>query len=191
MIWSKKMDIPEALTLQNVLEMEREWKLKVSYDLGCGLGKDTVSLLKKDWKVNAVDQRDDAREWFNENAKPYHKQLNFIQKSFTDIKWQPSELINATFSLPFCPRDKFASLWHDIRKSLITDGIFCGQLFGKNDEWKDNAELIFHSREEIKLLTQGFEIIQFIEIEKEAPSIESPTKHWHFFHLVLKKSGGL
>lgn len=51
-------------------------KRRFAIDLGCGGGKDTFELLRRGWKVLAVDSEPEIIQWVNSTASPkYHARL--------------------------------------------------------------------------------------------------------------------
>ncbi len=60
---------------------------------------------------------------------------------------------------------------------------------GENDEWKKTKpEMTFLSKEEVKELFNGFEIIQFNEIEKDGLTGIGKKKHWHIIEVIARKN---
>lgn len=186
--WAQRLATPNALTLQKLLVQPHDWGTKKAIDLGCGQGVDTPFLLREGWQVMAVDQRGDVYDWLTETVNPVAlARLTFIQDSFLNAPLTPCDLINATFSLPFCKSSSaFQTLWGDMKTSLRKGGFFCGQLLGLRDDWHGLHPLVFHSRSEVEALTANFEVIQWLEIEKEAPTVTTSQKQWHVHHLVLR-----
>ena len=91
-------------------------------------------------------------------------------------------------SLPFCNKKDFEKLWDKIKKSIVEDGYFAGNLFGINDEWKDKkAEMTFFTKEKVLKLFNDFEIIEFKEIEKDGTTGLGKMKHWHIFNIIANK----
>jgi len=155
-----------------------------AFDIGCGPGNDTAELLSKDWKVTATDNNPDIINYLEPLLKKYKSKLQIQITSFEDIKWKKTELINASFTLPFCPKEYFIYLWNNIRANIKVGGRFSGQFFGMNDEWKS---LIRHTRKEILEIFSGFAIELIGEIEKDDNTALGEMKHWHIFNVVAKK----
>ncbi len=99
-----------------------------------------------------------------------------------------ADLIYASFSLPFCSSEAFPGLWANIHQALYSRGHFAGQLFGDRDAWVRKRPMIFHTIRQVRTLTRGYRADLFRETEEEGQSF-SGAKHWHYFDLILEKTG--
>ncbi|GGH73139.1 SAM-dependent methyltransferase [Filimonas zeae] len=156
-------------------------------DLGSGAGIDTAALLQRGWQVTAVDK--DAGSLALLQQRLAGAPVQVLHSSFENMQlpannWQ---LINASFSLPFCTGAAFARTWQQIVQALQPGGYFCGHFFGVNDSWKERPDVTTHSRREVDALLSGFEITWQREIEKEAPAANGKIKHWHIFAVCAKR----
>lgn len=187
-----KENHPPAYTLSQALVLMKskgdlnEFK---AIDLGCGNGVDTFAMLNEGLEVLAIDKESDSLLHIQKSIKTEHiPKVTFKNTSFESLKELPSvDLVNATFSLPFCHPDKFENLWAVILKSINTKGYFCGHFFGVKDSWSSNNEMIFHDENAIKSLFEGFELLYFKETTKEGKTLSGKEKFWHVFHVVAQK----
>lgn len=185
-----RQQLPIAATLAKALALLSSERVKpgVAIDLGCGSGVDAISLLLDGWYVIAIDNDQATLEAFEKSVpQPLKKNLKLVATSFVDIKLPTSLLINASFSLPFCHPDRFVDVWSGITKSLLPGGIFAGHFFGPNDSWAIKKEMTFHERSQLLTLFEGFAIESFDEIDKVGTTLAGNEKHWHVFHVVLRK----
>jgi hypothetical protein len=106
---------------------------------------------------------------------------------FEEAVWLETDLVNSSFALPFCRPEAFPSLWSRIVASLRPGGRFCGQLFGDRDGWSDVDEMTFLTRASLDELLDGLDIERLDEVEEDGPTAIGDTKHWHLFHLVVRK----
>ena len=98
------------------------------------------------------------------------------------------DLINASYSLPFCKPEDFDHCWNTIASSLAVGGRFCGHFFGKHDEWANHPNLTIHSYEDLIALFQNQFIIEYLQIEDgPVPCANGKMKHWHTYHVIAKK----
>jgi tellurite methyltransferase len=103
------------------------------------------------------------------------------------IDLPPTDLVFASFSLPFCPREAFPDLWARIRASLRPAGRFAGELFGDRDTWASDPAMTFQDERAARALFDGLEVASFVEEDEDGESFEGP-KHWHVFHVIAKRA---
>lgn len=167
-----------------------EQKVGLAVDLGTGTGRDALFLLNHDWKVLAIDAEPLAIEILL-NRVPAEKSDN-LQVAITAFSNmllpQQVDLINASFSLPFCKPEEFAKCWEQISDHLVIGGRFAGHFFGDKDDWSQNTAMSFHTQEEmLQLFSENFSI-EYLQIEEGLfPTAAGSMKHWHIFHIVAKK----
>jgi tellurite methyltransferase len=157
-------------------------------DLGCGDGRDTIELLRRGWRVLAIDAEVAAIErLLARRDLPAGAALETRCARFEDAAWPAADLVNASFALPLCPPERFPELWARIEHSLAIGGRFAGQLFGEHDEWRGEPGITHHSRTDVERLLAGFAIEMLAEEESDATTPYGKPKHWHLFHIVARK----
>lgn len=161
---------------------------RLAVDLGCGEGRDTVELLRRGWRVLGIDGEPEAiarllsRPDINLDCLETQV-VRFEQMNLPEAV----DLINASFALPFCPPEHFLGLWKKIVLSLRSGGRFCGQLFGDRDSWAIYSSLNYHTREQVEMLLQPFEVEMLEEEEHPGKTALGEDKHWHLFQIVARK----
>lgn len=156
-------------------------------DLGCGAGRDTLELLRRGWQVMAIDAEPLAFEYLNPRVPAEHQpHLQTRCTPFQQAELAPAELINASFSLPFCPPGEFAALWQRIEQALKPDGLFAGHFFGERDSWAEDG-LTIHTRSEVERLFQDWQIIDLQEVDRPGQTAVGNSKHWHLFAVVARR----
>ncbi len=161
---------------------------RLAVDLGCGDGRDTVELLRRGWRVLAIDGEQEAFDRLLKRPDLQPARLQTQRIRFEELTLPPAvDLINASFCLTFCPPANFPHLWDTIVTALQPGGRFCGQLFGDRDSWVKFPNRTHHSREQVEALLQTFEV-EWLE-EEEHPGVTAirEQKHWHLFHIVARK----
>jgi len=163
------------------------YRPRFAVDLGCGDGRDTVELLRRGWRVLAIDREQNAFDRLLD--RPIQRDLLQTQLMRFETLTLPQsiDLINASFCLPFCQPADFAHLWETIVTSLNPGGYFCGQLFGDRDSWTVYPDRTHHTREQIQVLLKSFDIEWFDEEEHPGVTALGKEKHWHIFHIVARK----
>jgi membrane dipeptidase len=158
----------------------------LAVDLGCGTGRDTLALVHAGWKVIAIDREQEAIGRLRAAVGEDRGQLTTEVSSFEEARWPACELVNASFSLPFCPPEHFDEVWQRIVDSLRPGGRFAGQLFGNRDEWSGSG-ITVHTRARVGELLAPFEVERLDEVDEEGSTILGKRKHWHLFHIVARK----
>lgn len=159
-------------------------------DLGAGTGRDTVFLLQQGWSVLAVDAQQLSIAIILSRIDPlFLPKLDVMEKPFSEMVLPDNlDLINASYSLPFCNPQEFPQCWEIITEQLSIGGRFSGQFFGEKDEWASNPNLTIHSYERMIDLFKDRFIIEYLQIEDgPAPCGNGKIKHWHVYHIVAKK----
>ncbi|MBP5974883.1 class I SAM-dependent methyltransferase [Brasilonema sp. CT11] len=161
---------------------------RFAVDLGCGEGRDTVELLRGGWRVLAIDGEAEAIARLLERPDINRQLLETRVVLFQDVVLPESvDLVNASFSLPFCPPKSFPSLWEKIISSLRSGGRFCGQLFGNRDSWAIYTSINHHTTQQVEMLLQLFEIEMLQEEDHPGKTAIGEEKYWHIFHIVARK----
>jgi len=182
---------PPRDTLLKALELvPREGR---AIDLGCGCGHDTIAMLRHGLRVTAVDATEEATARTVKQAQQHHlnQRLQTFTRPFERVELGTYHLINASFSLPFCAAAEFPALWRGLRDALLPGGVFAGQFFGVNDQWATepgHRAQVFFTPAQVTELTAGLERVYFEEVERDGVTAVGAPKHWHVFHMVLRRA---
>ena len=157
-------------------------------DLGCGVGRDALELLRRGWRVTAVDQEQDALDGLLAEASarglagpdPHRSRIKTV-----DLP--ACHLVNASFALFFCPPGAFPDLWRRIRAALLCGGRFAGQLLGPNDSWAARPEITVHDPAELTALLSGWAVARLEREQTDSVTPRGEAKRWDVWHLVLRK----
>lgn len=161
---------------------------RFAIDMGCGIGNDTRHLLTAGWRVLAQDAEPEAIERLRARIEQeFLPRLETVVARYEGFAPPAADLINASFALPFCRPTRFPAIWERIGEALLPGGRFSGQLFGVNDAWAGDAEMNFHTRAEVELLLEPFEIEFLEEVDRDGQVADGSPKHWHVFHIVARK----
>ena len=177
-------DQPRETLLDALAHFEAEERAPgLAVDLGAGAGRDTVELLRRWWRVVAVDANPEAVA----RLSGLGDGVEVLQARFEDAEWPEADLVNASFSLPFCDAAGFERCWSRIRERLVPGGRFCGHLFGDHDDWAGGENMNFHSRNEVGGLLEGLEVERLDEVDEDGKTALGEAKHWHVFHVVARR----
>lgn len=161
----------------------------VAVDLGCGEGRDALEMLRRGWRVVAIDGHESAFDWMRKRPGLLeHADLEARLDSFETCSIPECLLLNASFSLPFCHPDAFDALWTVIRAAIRPGGRFAGQFFGERDSWATIPDRSHHTRVQVERMLLGWEVELFQEEEKDSTDAQGVDKHWHVFHVVARRA---
>lgn len=120
----------KALPHENVKKfLKIEKNVGNAVDLGCGMGRDTIFLIKNNWNVNAID-REDTKDFIESNLTvDEKKKLKYECQTFENIKLEKNDLVISNFSIPFCSKDYFDKFWKEIVDSINIGRLFCWKFF--------------------------------------------------------------
>jgi len=158
----------------------------LSVDLGCGTGRDTFELLRRGWRVVAIDAQEEAIRRLRAvvGGEP---RLETQVARYEDATLPECDLVNASWSLPFCSPWEFDAFWNRVVAALRAGGRFCGQLFGERDGWSAERDITFLTRVDAESLFCEFDLERFDEVEEDSRTALGEPKHWHVFHVVARK----
>ena len=160
-------------------------------DLGCGDGRDTVELLRRGWRVLAVDSHQEAITRLRARVSGAESgRLETLIGRFEEVAIPPCDLVNASFSIPHCAPADFPPMWARIVAVIRPGGRFAGQLFGVRDEWAtrpDGVTRTYHTREQVEAMLGPFTIEMLDEVERPGKTALGEPKYWHVFHVVARK----
>jgi len=153
---------------------------------GGGTLKDTKFLLSQGFETTLVD-RDKAVKVAVQHIKS--EKLKFFLADFADFDFPQNEydIAIAIYSLPFVQPDTFADVFARVKKSLVKDGIFCGQFFGNRDGWHLNTKLTFVTKEKAQSMLDDMDVVLFDEKEFNGKTADGSPKHWHVFDIIARK----
>jgi SAM-dependent methyltransferase len=157
-------------------------------DLGCGVGRDTLELLRRGWHVTAIDQEQDALDGLLAEATARGLPgPEPVRSRFEMVDLPPCHLVNASFALFFCPPDAFAELWRRVRAALMPGGRFAGQLLGPEDSWAAKREVTAHGPAELTAMLSGWAVERLEREETDSITPRGEAKRWDIWHLVLRR----
>jgi tellurite methyltransferase len=157
-------------------------------DLGCGDGRDTIELLRRGWRVLAIDAAEEGiRRLLARDDLPPGAKLEARVGRIEEAAWPVADLVNASFVLPLLGAETFDGVWARIAAGLVPGGRFAGQLYGPKDDWAGRPGLAIHDRAAVERLVSGWEVEHLEERETDEPTARGAPKHWHVFHLVLRR----
>lgn len=157
-------------------------------DLGCGVGRDALELLRRGWHVTAVDQERDALDGLLAEAAarrlPAPAQ---VQARFENLDLPACHLVNSSFALFFCPPDSFPPLWRRLHAGLLPGGRLACQLLGPDDTWATRPGVTVHTPAALADLLSGWAVERLGREATDAVTPRGEAKRWDIWHLVLRR----
>jgi SAM-dependent methyltransferase len=181
---------PRDLLVGVLDRFEREGVTGAAVDLGCGQGIETAAMLARGWTVTAIDAQEDGIRRLRERV-PVESAGRLITRIslMEDAELPPSDLVHASYSLPFCRPDAFPALWGRVRDALRPGGRFAGELFGDRDTWASTEDdMTFFGIDAARALFDGLDLESFEEEESDDEGW-GEIKHWHVFHAIARRPG--
>ena len=158
----------------------------LAVDLGFGTGRDTAELVRRGWRVIAIDADPEAMARLAARTDFDHTRVTAQTARIEQAIWPGVDLVSSSFTLPFVPAAAFGDVWMRIVDSLRDGGRFCGQLFGDRDTWAATGVTCFTQRE-VEALLSGLCVERLDEEEHDSEDALGTPKHWHLFHIVARK----
>jgi len=177
---------PRPLLL-DVLEKYPTGETLHAIDLGCGDGTESAYLLSQGWSVLAIDAEEAGINRLMQKVPT--ESLPRLQKQITvfeEIDLPRTDLIHASYSLPFCHPDHFPSMWEKIKNAVKPGGRVAVNFFGVNDSWANETDKTFHTEAQVREMISEFEVEYFHERDEDGESTIGP-KHWHVFTVIARK----
>ena len=163
---------------------------RFAVDLGCGSGRDIIELLRRGWRVLAIDAEPAAIEKLTaRDDLPAGAELTGQVARFEAAEWPRCDLLNSSFALPLMAPGDFAAVWRRIIGSLNAGGRIACQLYGPRDSWAGRPAMSFHDRAAIDTLLGELDVEMLREEENDSTTPRGKAKHWHVFHIVARKKG--
>ena len=187
--YRKLRDRPPRRTLLAALDaFGDDARGSLAVDLGCGDGRDVIEMLRRGWRVVAVDSEPEALRQLQARDLPEGHDLTPVLARFEEVPLPLGvRLVNSSFAMPLCEPASFHRLWERIRDALPRGGRFSGQWYGPEDSWNGRPGMTFVTREEALSMLQGFEVEMFEEEESDGVTPRGNAKHWHVLHVVARQ----
>jgi tellurite methyltransferase len=161
-------------------------KREKAIDVGGGALKDTRYLLSQGFETTVIDKSPQLEEMVKgiENNRLH---VHVTRFSKYDFPANTFDIASAMYALPFNLPPEFDTVFANIQKSLVTGGIFVGNMFGNRDAWHERPTMTFHSKAQAQALLADMDVILFQEKEFDGSTADKLPKHWHVFNFIARK----
>jgi trans-aconitate methyltransferase len=159
---------------------------RLALDLGCGAGVETAELLRRGWRVLAVDWDPTTPDLLAARVPPEATAgLTVLVRGFAELDaLPPLDLVHASWSLPYAGRH-LPRLWRLLVDALVPGGWLGCVLFGDraSADAPDTARL---TDAQVAGLLAGLAVAEHTTQEATGVSFTGDTR-WHVHTVVARK----
>jgi tellurite methyltransferase len=164
---------------------------RLAVDLGCGAGRDARELLRRGWRVLAVDREPSAIEALvAATPDEDRRRLDARVAEVAALELPPCDLVVASVSIQYLSPAEYAALFARVTTALGPGGRFAGLLYGDRDESASDPEVTCPSPEAIRGYLAGFEIESWLEREEDGKMALGDPHHIHLIEVVARRLDG-
>ena len=189
--WSRynatQVDREPRTLVQTLLHHAGDGRDRLAVDLGFGSGVETEELLRRGWRVCAIDGDPTAAELLTRRLSTEQAaRLTVLTSDFSDIDALPEvSLVHAAWALPYAG-SAFPRLWEVLMSALAPGGWIGCELFGDRDTMAGHPRVTAHSEAEARRLLEPLSVVEFDTIEQDGMSYGGP-QHWHVHSVVARR----
>ncbi len=161
---------------------------RLAVDLGCGAGRDARELLRRGWRVIAVDGERSAIDALV--AATPARDRDRLSTHVADIATfaiPACDLLVASVSLQFLPPRDYARVFARIAAALPHGGRFAGLIYGDRDESAGDPDVTCPSPARIRRLLRGFAVESWFEREEDGHLALGDPHHVHLIEVVARR----
>ena len=161
---------------------------RFAVDLGCGAGRDTREILRRGWRVLAIDREPRAIEVLAEVTPAGDRaRLETSVADLAGIEVPACDLVNASLSLPFLEAAPYWAAWDAILGALRPGGRVAAMVFGDRDESASDPAMTCPPPEAIRARLADLELEHWSEREDDGPTALGEPHHFHLIELVARR----
>lgn len=160
----------------------------LAVDLGCGAGRDARELLRRGWRVIAIDRERAGVEALR--AATAARDLPRLETRVADLATAdipPADLVNASISLPFLPPESFHDTLARALAAVNPGGRFATMLFGDRDQSASEPGMTCPSAEAVRAALAGFTVEDWVDREEDGQTALGEPHHWHSIEVVARR----
>jgi tellurite methyltransferase len=146
-------------------------------DIGAGAMNEAKYLASLGFSVVALEPSADSFGWSDD------VDVQCIKAELYQYPPEDFDLVAALYAIPFF--DNPEKVLRGIERTLKAEGIFVGQFFGPNDDWKDHTTV--HEAQKIQDIFQHFDLVKFDHFEGVQPTALQGNKYWDVYDIIARK----
>jgi tellurite methyltransferase len=163
-------------------------RARLAVDLGCGAGRDTRELLRRGWRVLAVDREAAAIEAVTAaTPRADRERLEGVVAELATFELPPCNLVVANVSLQLLSAADYARVFDQATGALRPGGRFAGLLYGDRDEAASDPSCTCPSPDAIRGYLGGLEIESWHEREEDGHMALGDPHHIHLIEVVARR----
>ncbi len=161
---------------------------RLAVDLGCGAGRDTRELLRRGWRVLAVDREAAAIDAVTAATPEADRdRLQGVIADLDTFEVPRCDLVVASVSLQFLAPVAYAAMFGRIAAALAPGGRFAGLLYGDRDESATDPAYTCPSPDALRGYLRAFEIEAWFEREEDGKLALGDPHHVHLVEVVARR----
>jgi trans-aconitate methyltransferase len=178
---------PPRPLVQVLLEHAGDGAGRPALDLGFGAGVETARLLRRGWRVLAVDADPAAGPSLLRRLPAGDAaRLTVRTQDFAALDRLPElHLVHAAWSLPYAGRH-LPRVWEVLMAALLPGGWLACDLFGERDTTADADDIAKLTDREVEELLRGVDVVHRDTLEVDGTAFAGP-QHWHVHSVVGRR----
>ena len=158
---------------------------RFAVDLGCGAGRDSRELLRRGWRVLAMDMTPEGPQaLWRLTPEAERARLETEVSRLQDFEIPACDLVNANLILPFQEPQDYEATWSRILAAIPVGGRFSGMLFADRDDAADEPDMTCPPAAVIRGYFDGFEVELWNEREEDGQTALGEDHHFHLIEVV-------
>lgn len=138
--------------------------------------------------MTAVDIHKDALDRLARRMEDRF-QVRLIEGDLRNVSFPEEyfDVVVSTSVLYFLSPSEFAVFWPKLVRWIKPGGYFAGQFMGPNDPWVTREDYNFQTVESAERLLEGFEVLHFLDDERDTTNTVGKPVHSHQIQVMAKK----